>query len=69
MLNLRIIFFVGLFQRNVLKTTSVIPHDLNGIISEETFSKARLYNLDSISFGILHSLFDNVVGTVITFRF
>lgn len=54
----------SLFQRYILKTTTNVPKDLIGIMPNATFSKARLYNLDSISFGIFHSLFDNILGTV-----
>lgn len=57
-------FYLVFRQRSVLKTTTNVPKDLIGIMPNETFSKARLYNLDNITFGIFHSLFDNILGTL-----
>lgn len=54
-------------QRGILKTTVDVPRDLSGIIPDEIFSKARFYNLDSLTFGIIHSVFDNIFGTVSLF--
>ncbi|XKL62868.1 hypothetical protein PGB90_002701 [Kerria lacca] len=51
--------------RGILKTTVDVPRDLSGIIPDEIFSKARFYNLDSLTFGIIHSVFDNIFGTLL----
>lgn len=51
-------------QRDVVKSSANMPPDLFGIMPVDTYSKARLYNLDRITFGIFNSLFDSIVGTV-----
>ncbi|CAK9296583.1 unnamed protein product [Gordionus sp. m RMFG-2023] len=50
-------------QRNVYKTSKTIPDELKDVISPETFEKSRKYKLDTSKYGIIHTLFDQILDT------
>ncbi|XP_014677428.1 PREDICTED: CAAX prenyl protease 1 homolog [Priapulus caudatus] len=52
-------------QRKVYRTSSTVPHELAGMLSRETFEKARLYNLDKSSFGFWSSLYSQLETSAI----
>ena len=45
-----------------------VPDLLNGLMSQEVYSKARLYSLDKSSFEIFKTLFGTVYKTVSILR-
>ena len=56
-------------QRNVLQTVQNVPEDLDGAITQETFEKARLYQLDKSMFESCRNLFEVIFNTVCTTGF
>lgn len=44
------------FQLRVYKKHTHIPNELIGIVSQDTFEKARLYALDNSYFGLVHEV-------------
>ncbi|XP_067000230.2 CAAX prenyl protease 1 homolog [Anabrus simplex] len=57
--------YLSLRQHKIYSQALEIPRELQGIISPETYSKARLYGLDKSSFGIVKDLFSVIVTTTI----
>ncbi|KAL3881578.1 hypothetical protein ACJMK2_028000 [Sinanodonta woodiana] len=52
-------------QRALYRTVTQIPDILKGIIDDETFEKARLYNLDKSNFGFWQGLWGQIELTLI----
>jgi len=59
--------YIGMRQRKIYKMHTKVPVELEGIQSEETFTKARLYALDRSSFGSIQGLFSQTLSTVLLF--
>lgn len=57
--------YLSLRQHQVYGSIVDIPKELKGIISAETYSKARLYGLDKSSFSIVKDLFSVIVTSAI----
>jgi hypothetical protein len=51
-------------QHKIYQQAVKVPEELRDIINEETYNKARVYGLDSSSFGILKELF-NIIATIV----
>jgi len=45
-----------LLQRKVYQQAVKVPEELNDIMNEETYNKARVYGLDTSSFSIVKEL-------------
>lgn len=54
-------------QRRVYRTAKSIPPQLDGVLSQETFEKARLYNLDKSMFGFWSGLYSQIETTIILY--
>jgi len=52
------------FQRQLYKTVTQIPDKLKSVMDQETFEKARLYNLDKSNFGFWAGMFEEVEHSV-----
>ena len=52
------------FQRKLYKTVTEVPTELKGVLDQETFEKARLYQLDRSVFGFWSGLYSEVEMTV-----
>jgi len=57
--------FIGRRQRKIYKTAITVPAELDGILDEATFTKARLYALDKSWFGSVEGLFSQGMSTLI----
>jgi len=57
-------WYIGRRQQKIYKTQTTVPADLEGILDEETFTKARLYALDKSSFGAVSGLFSQTTSTL-----
>lgn len=62
-------FYLTYRQRRVLTSSHTVPSELSNILTEETFCKAKAYNLDNITFGIIHSLYDSILSTLMIVLF
>ena len=51
-------------QHKVYKTMRTVPTSLEGVLDEETFEKARLYQLDRSVFGFWSGLYSQLELTV-----
>ena len=47
-------------QRKIYRQHTTIPKELDGILDNETFTKARLYALDKSNFGAFQGIFSQV---------
>ena len=54
----------GLFQRGVYKNVKEVPDELKSVLDQETFDKARLYQLDKSNFGFWAGLYSYIEMTV-----
>ncbi|XP_043218075.1 CAAX prenyl protease 1 homolog [Amphibalanus amphitrite] len=61
--------YLAIRQRNVLKTVQNVPDDLDGAITQETFEKARLYQLDKSMFESCRNLFEILFNTACLLMF
>lgn len=52
------------FQRHVYKTANKVPVEVSTIMDQETFDKARLYQLDKSNFGLVHGVFGEMQNAV-----
>uniref|UniRef100_G3MQQ2 CAAX prenyl protease n=1 Tax=Amblyomma maculatum TaxID=34609 RepID=G3MQQ2_AMBMU len=52
-------------QYKVCKSTPRVPHELSAITDQETFSKARLYQLDKMKFGFYSGIWSELETTVV----
>ncbi|KPM05417.1 prenyl protease-like protein 1 [Sarcoptes scabiei] len=52
-------------QHRIYKSQPKLPIDLAPYMDEESFNKARLYNLDKSNFGIIHEVFNIFMKMVI----
>ena len=52
------------FQRKLYKTVTEVPSELKDVLDQETFEKARLYQLDRSVFGFWSGLYSEVEMTV-----
>ncbi|XP_076059851.1 CAAX prenyl protease 1 homolog [Oratosquilla oratoria] len=50
-------------QRQIYKKNVIPPEELKAIIERETYDKARAYNLDKSSYGLLERAFNQVLNT------
>jgi len=57
--------YIGSRQRAVYHRSTTVPPELEGILDEETFTKARLYALEKSLFGTVQGLFSQLVSTLI----
>lgn len=51
-----------LFQYRLTKSTKNVPKEVESVLEDDTFQKARLYSLDKATFGMINDTF----GTVLT---
>ncbi|KAB7497889.1 CAAX prenyl protease 1-like protein [Armadillidium nasatum] len=63
-MKLKIILYLY-FQRRVYREKAIPPDELEGIIDQKTYEKARLYGLDKSSFGFVEDLFNQLLNTSI----
>ncbi len=52
-------------QRRIYHSQTKVPKELDGIVDQSTFDKARLYALDRSNFGAVEGLFSQVLSTLI----
>ncbi len=52
------------FQRKLYRTVKKVPIELQGVLDEQTFEKARLYQLDKSTFGFWSGLYSQIEMTV-----
>merc|ERR1719458_2366430 len=55
--------YIGRRQRAVYREHTSAPPELEGILDQDTFTKARLYALDKSRFGSVQGLFSQVLST------
>jgi len=55
--------YIGWRQRAVYRDSTSVPPELEGILDQDTFTKARLYALDKSRFGSVQGLFSQVLST------
>ena len=56
--------FIVCVQHKLYKTMRKVPLSLEGVLDEETFEKARLYQLDRSQFGFWAGLYSQLELTV-----
>lgn len=57
--------YIGYRQKNIYKTKTEVPEELETILDKETFTKARLYALDKANFGGIQGWFSQILSTAI----
>jgi len=57
--------YIGSRQKKIYKTKTTVPQELEKILDEETFTKARLYALDKAAFGGIEGWFSQILSTCI----
>jgi len=57
--------YIGYRQRKIYKSCTEVPSELQGILDEETFTKARLYALDKSDFGSYEGWFSQILSSLI----
>ncbi|PNF38343.1 CAAX prenyl protease 1-like protein [Cryptotermes secundus] len=57
--------YLSIRQHKVYQQANKVPEELNEIINEETYNKARVYGLDKSSFSIIKDLFGTITTVVI----
>ena len=62
------IVYYGNFQRKLYRTVTEIPENLTEVMDQETFTKARLYNLDKSNFGFWVGLWGETESSVSKYR-
>lgn len=50
-----------------MKELVKLPDRLNGIISEEVYQNARLYELDKNAYSNIHDLYSTIINTVLVY--
>jgi len=56
-------FYLAFRQHNVYLITKEVPKDFEGLISPETFEKARSYGIDKSRYGIIHGFLGQILQT------
>ena len=56
---------LGRRQRAVYRENTSAPPELEGILDQETFTKARLYALEKSQFGAVQGIFSQLLSTVL----
>ncbi|KAH3726694.1 hypothetical protein DPMN_052563 [Dreissena polymorpha] len=54
-------------QRELYRTVTKIPENISSIMDQETYEKARLYNLDKSTFGFYVGVWGEIEHLVIAF--
>jgi len=57
--------YIGFRQKKIYKTRTTVPKELEKILDQETFTKARLYALDKAAFGGIEGWFNQILSTCI----
>nr|CAD7423331.1 unnamed protein product [Timema monikensis] len=57
--------YLSIRQHRIYKNTIDVPSELKGIMTEETYQKARLYGLDKSTFGIFKDIFSIIEATLL----
>ncbi|CAK1585513.1 unnamed protein product [Parnassius mnemosyne] len=57
--------YLSLRQLNIYKTNNTIPDDLNEMLTEESFKKARLYGIDKSKFKIVKDFYSIALISII----
>lgn len=57
--------YIGSRQRKVYKNSTTVPPELDGILDNETFTKARLYALEKSQFGAVQGIFSQLLSSAI----
>jgi len=57
--------YIGSRQKKIYQTKVTVPKELENILDQETFTKARLYALDKAKFGAIEGLFGQAMSTCI----
>ena len=57
--------FSGRRQRAVYRENTNAPPELEGILDQETFTKARLYALEKSQFGAVQGIFSQLLSTLL----
>lgn len=52
-------------QRKIYNDSKTVPSELSGVVDQETFDKARLYNLDKSNFGFWSGLWNQLLTLLI----
>ncbi|CAG5027873.1 unnamed protein product [Parnassius apollo] len=60
--------YLSLRQLNIYKTNNTIPDDLNEMLTEESFKKARLYGIDKSKFKIVKDFYSIVLISIILYN-
>jgi len=61
--------YLSIRQRRIYRKHTTPPPELQGIVDDETFEKARVYALDKSSFGAVQGVFSQVLSTVLIWFF
>ena len=59
------IFVLGRRQRAVYREHTSTPPELEGILDQDTFTKARLYALEKSQFGAVQGIFSQLLSTLL----
>ena len=54
----------NMFQRCLYRNVRAVPMELQGVMDQATFDKARLYQMDKSNFGMWSGLYAHVEMTV-----
>jgi len=57
--------YIGFRQKKIYKSRTTVPKELEKILDQETFTKARLYALDKAAFGGIEGWFSQILSTCI----
>merc|ERR1711981_1283569 len=61
--------YLSIRQRRIYRKNTTTPPELEGIVDDETFEKARLYALDKSSFGAVQGIFSQILSTILIWFF
>ena len=51
-------------QRSIYSNAAKVPSEVESIMDQETFDKARVYQLDKTNFGLIHGFYSQIETTV-----
>ena len=54
----------NIWQRYLARTVEKVPKELESVLDQETFTKARLYSLDKSTYGFWSGIYHQIESTV-----
>ena len=61
---MKFIEIFNIWQRYLARTVEKVPKELESVLDQETFTKARLYSLDKSTYGFWSGIYHQIESTV-----